>query len=70
MCTINQDHMMHRYKVQRTECFAILSHFCPLTLLTTQKIKILKKKKMENTFGDMIILHLCITNEDHMMHGS
>ena len=45
MCTINQDHMMHRYKVQRTECFAILSHFCPLTLLTTQKIKILKKKK-------------------------
>ena len=28
------------YKVQRTEFFAI---FCPLTLLTTQKIKILKK---------------------------
>ena len=28
-----------------TELFVILGHFCPLTLLTTQKIKILKKWK-------------------------
>ena len=32
-----------RYKVQRTEFFVILGHFCPLILLTTQKLKILEK---------------------------
>ena len=34
-----------RYKVQRTEFFVILGHFLPLTLLTTQKIRILKTLK-------------------------
>ena len=34
-----------RYKVQRTEFFVILGHFYPLTLLTTQKIKIWKNEK-------------------------
>ena len=33
------------YTVQRTEYFVILDHFYPLTLLTTQKIKILTKWK-------------------------
>ena len=34
------------YKVERTKFFVILDHFvCPLTLLTTQKTKILKKIK-------------------------
>ena len=42
--------------------------FCPLTLLTTQKIIILKKWK--KTPGDTITLHLCITNDDHIMYGS
>ena len=41
--------------------------FCPLTLLTIQKIKILKKQKKP---GDIIILHLCTANVDHMMYGS
>ena len=31
-----------RYKVQRTGFFVILSHFCLLSFLTTQEIKILK----------------------------
>ena len=35
--------------------------FCPLTLLTTQKIKVYKKRK--KTPGDSIILHLCTTND-------
>ena len=40
-----------RYKVQRTEFFVILGHFCPLTLLITQKIRILKKwKKLIGVF--------------------
>ena len=32
-----------RYKMQSTELFVILGHIFPLTLQTTQKIKILKK---------------------------
>ena len=39
--------------------------FCLLTLLTTWKIKILK-----NTPEDIIILHMCIINKNHMMYGS
>ena len=38
--------------------------FCPLTLLTAQKSKIFKNKK---TPRDIIILHLCTTNDDHMI---
>ena len=34
-----------KYKVQQTEIFDILGCFCPFTLLTAQKIKILKKWK-------------------------
>ena len=38
--------------------------FCPFTTLTTSKIKILKKiKKLP---GDIIILHLCTTNDNKM----
>ena len=32
-----------RYKAQKTTFFVIMDHFLPLTLLTTEKIKILKK---------------------------
>ena len=39
--------------------------FGPLTLLTARKIKILKKWK---TPGGIIILHLCTTSDNHMMH--
>ena len=45
MCTINEDHMIYRFlkcKVQQTEIFVILGHFCPFSLLTIWKIKILK----------------------------
>ena len=46
-----------RYKVQRTEFFVILGHFCHLTLLTTQKIKILKrlKKRLEISFYTCVL---------------
>ena len=42
--------------------------FCPFTTLTTQKIKILKKWK--NMPVDIVILHMCIINENHMMYVS
>ena len=54
-----------KYKVQTPKFFVILDlffFFCPLTLLTTTKPKIWKNKKMP---ADIIILHLCNTNDNH-----
>ena len=55
--------------------FVILVHFCPFTPpppcptpLTTWKIKTLKKKK--KTPGDIIILHICTKNHDHLLYCS
>ena len=42
--------------------------FCTFTTLTTPKIKI--PKKFYETSGDIIILHMCTINENHMMYGS
>ena len=43
MCTINHDHICFlRYKA-RQDFLSFWAIFCPLTLLTTRKIKILKK---------------------------
>ena len=56
-----------KYKVQQTEIFNILGHFFPFSTLITWKIKILTLKK---TPGDIIILHICTTNDNHMMYGS
>ena len=44
--------------------------FLYLTLLTTQKINIFKKMKEKKNCGEIIILHLCTTNDDRMMYGS
>ena len=71
ICSINEDHMMYgscntRHGKQNFLSFwAIFLH---LTLLATQKINILKKWK--KNCGEIIILHLCTTNDDHMMYGS
>ena len=45
---------------------AILGHFCPFTTLTNWKTKILKKWKKP---WDIIISHLCNTNDNHMMYS-
>ena len=47
MCTKNHNHDVWflRCKAPWAECFVIWGIFCPLTLLTTQKLKILKKLK-------------------------
>ena len=42
-------------------------HFLPFSPLKTWKIKILTLKK---TPGDIIILHICTINDNHMMYGS
>ena len=50
-------HMMDCY-------FSFWAIFCPSTTLTAQKIKILKK--MTKMPGDIIILHNCTKNHDHI----
>ena len=57
-----------RYGAQQTQFFVILDCFCPITPLATQKLKILKKWK--KTPSDIIILHMCTRNDNHMMYGS
>ena len=48
--------------------FAILLSPTTCPLLTTQKIKILKKWK--KTPANIIILHMCTRNGNHMIYGS
>ena len=71
MCNINQDHMMYsswNIKCKGQSFFVI---FYPLTLLTTQKNQNSEKvKKKQKKTEDIIILHLCTTNDDHRMYGS
>ena len=57
-----------RYEVWRTGFVVILDHFLPFYPLTTQKLKILTKWKKHP--GDIIILHMCNINDNHMMYGS
>ena len=49
----------------RQNLFSFWTNFC----LFTEKTKFWKKKKKKNP-GDIISLHLCTTNENHMMYGS
>ena len=65
LCTIN--HMM--YGSCGMECkwqifLSFQTDFCPFTLLTNQKIKILTKKS-KKTPRDIIILYMCSTNNNH-----
>ena len=72
MCTKNYDQTMYSsWDMVRDRCNCYLSFwvmFCPFTLLTPQKIKILKKWKKNP--GDVIILATCTKNYDQMMYGS
>ena len=65
MCNIIEDHMIHcswNIKCDRQKCLSSLAIFCPLSPLTTWKMKILKLKKIP---GDIIILHICTIIGNH-----
>ena len=47
--------------------FSFWAIFCPFTPLTAQKSK-LKKNEKKKTPGDIIILHKCTKNHDHMLY--
>ena len=63
--------MMYGSWDKRCNRHSFLSFCAILNLLTTTwKIKILKKRRKKKKSGDITILHLCTTNDDHMMYGS
>ena len=67
MCTKTHDHMTYTswdMKNNRQKFLSFWAIFC----LITQKIKILKKWKKKS--GDMIFVHMCTKNDNHMMYGS
>ena len=70
MCTKNHSHMMYcswDTEWDRQNFLSFWAIFCPFRPLTTRKLKILKLKK---TPGDIIVLHICTINDNHMMYGS
>ena len=70
MCNINEDHMIYgswNISCDRQNFSSFWAIFCPFSPLTTWKIKILTLKK---TPADIIILHICNINDNHMMYGS
>ena len=70
MCTINQDHMMNGswdMKFNRQNFFVILDSILPFYPPSTLKNENIKNDK---SAGDMIILHKCTKNHDHMLYCS
>ena len=68
MCTINEDRMIYGSRNIRCDRYKFLSfwaNFCPFSPLAMWKINILKLKKNP---GDIIILHICTINYNHMMY--
>ena len=52
----------------RTECFVILDRFLPVCSPNNPKNQNFEKMKQKS--GDIITLHMCIINDNHMMNGS
>ena len=57
-----------RYRAWQTEFFVILDNFLPFYPPNNPKNQ--NFGKMKQTPGDIIILHKCTINDNHMMYGS
>ena len=55
-----------RYEAQQTEFFVILSHSLPFYPTSNPKNE--NFEKMKKKPGDIIILHKCTKNHDHMLY--
>ena len=69
MCTKNHNHMMYDswdMEWDRQNFLSFWAIFYPFTPQTIRKIKILKKGKKAP--GDIIGLHQCTTNDNHLMY--
>ena len=71
MCTINDNHMMHgSWDMEHNglNFFVILDHFLPFYPPDNPKNQ--NFEKMKKNPGDIIILHMCTTNYNHIMYYS
>ena len=62
-----------RYGARKTGLFLILDNFCPFTPLfplPPNNPENQNFEKMKKTPGDIIILHKCTINDNHMIYGS
>ena len=57
-----------RYGLWQTKVFVILGHSLPF--YSTNNLKNQYFEKVKKTLRDTIILHLCTTNDNHVMYGS
>ena len=70
-CTLNDNHMMYGSWDMTCDGHNFLSFwtiFCPFT--SSNNMKNQNFKKLKKTPGDIIILHMCIKNHDHMLYCS
>ena len=70
MCTINNSHMMYGsgdMECNRQNLLSFRTIFCPFNPITTRKLNFWKNEKK---VGDIVILHMCNLNDNHMMYGS
>ena len=70
-CTINGNHVMYGswdMKHDGQNFFVILDRFLPFYPPNNPKNQ--NFEKLKKTPGDIIILHMCTTNDNHMMYGS
>ena len=71
MCPSNDNHMMYcSWDMECDRQYFILGHFLPFYPTKNLKNKIFSKIEKKKTPGNVIILHLCTTNDNHMMYGS
>ena len=70
MCTKNQSYDVRflRYGVRQTKIFVILGHF--LHFYPPNNTKNQNFENMKTPPGDIIPLHMCTINKNHMMYGS
>ena len=71
LCNKKHDHIMYAYsdmECNRHNFSSFQAIFCSFATLLTLKVKIWKKCKKSP--GDIILLHMCTTNQDHMMYSS
>ena len=57
-----------KYEMQQTESLIILDHFLPF--YPPNNPKNLNFEKLKKTPGDIITLHMCTINDNHMMYSS
>ena len=68
ICTINDNHMMYSSWDMEHDRGNFLSLF--FAVLPPKNLKNQNFENMKDTPGDIIILHICTINDNHVMYGS